>query len=124
VFRPVVSGLARASWPVLLVALVSPVLADEPPVDDPMRPYRPGAAAQSTDPASRAVVLTAVLIAANRRVAVINGRLYREGEDVAGARITRIDSHSVQLTRSGETRVVALSTGPARVIRNNGDTSQ
>lgn len=104
-------------------------LAADPPLGDPMRPYAPASPAASNDPAARPFKLTGVLVAATRRVAVINGTLYREGDTVNGARIVRIDPASVQLRRGSENLSLQLQRRPGQrhtgITRtNNGESVQ
>ena len=83
-------------------------LAADPPLGDPMRPYSPASPAAGDQRAARPFRLTGVLIAATRRVAVINGALYREGDTVNGARVVRIERDSVQLRRGNENLTLQL----------------
>ncbi len=89
-----------------------PVLAADPPLGDPMRPYIPASPAVGDQRAVHPLILTGVLIAATRRIAVINGALYREGDTINGARVVRIQSDSVQLRRGSENLSLQLQ-GPS-----------
>ena len=102
--------------------------AADPPLGDPMRPYAP-ASPTNDERAARPFTLTGVLVSATRRVAVINGALYREGDTVNGARIVRIDPASVQMRRGNENLSLQLHrragqrhTGITRT--NNGESVQ
>lgn len=84
--------------------------AAEPPLGDPMRPFGAGPPAGSaeTAPSRPRFVLTAVLIAPARRVAVVNGAPRLEGETVDGATIVAIERGAVRLREGGVERVVSL----------------
>jgi len=105
----------------LVLGAMAQSLAQGPPLGDPMRPYRVESGTGATEPTTRRLQLTAVLISTTRRIAVINGSLYREGDEVAGARITRIEPGSVRLRRGGEDLVVPLIREGARASNQEGD---
>ena len=88
--------------------------AQELPVRDPMRPFQ-AEVAGAAEAAARAprFVLTAVLIAPQRRVAVVNGRPRRLGDHVDGAEITLIEPHAVHL-RDGSDEIVVRLRGTIR----------
>jgi MSHA biogenesis protein MshK len=92
---------------------------------DPMRP----AGAPSTAAASRpapvySLKLEGVIVGA-QRVAIINGRLVRAGDTVAGARVLEISAHSVRCERAGKILTLTLPVANAntgvRVARSNKD---
>ncbi len=98
-------------------------LAADPPLGDPMRPYSPAAPTVS-ERAVSPLTLTGVLIAATRRIAVINGALYREGDTINGARIVRIEPGSVQLRRGSEDFALRLERRTAITRTNDGESIQ
>ena len=64
--------------------------------------------------------LNAVLISSDRRVAVINGRIYRVGDDVYGNKIASIDANSVQLDGAGGKITLFLFNNPIKqAVSNN-----
>ncbi len=83
--------------------------AEEPALRDPMRPFG-GAAVPGTAPAPAAprFTLTAVLVSPTRRVAVVNGKPYFEGDAVDGAEIVAIELDSVRVREGGAERVVSM----------------
>jgi hypothetical protein len=94
---------------------------------DPMRPSGapPSAATTTTTrPATSALKLEGV-IAGEQRVAIINGRLVRVGDTVAGARVLEIAAHSVRCERAGKiltlTLPVAHANAGVRVARSTKD---
>lgn len=118
-------AVARASRRIigaaLALAAVGSVGAADLPLGDPMRPYAPAATGNGTAESARRLELSGVLVSGSRRVAVINGALYREGEAVNGARITRIERGAVRLKRRDE-ELVLLLRQPSRTSRmRNGD---
>jgi len=107
--------LPRVLACVLIAAAASPPgLGQELPKSDPMRPDRPQLPVRADGTVPSRFQLSAVLISASRRIAVINGGLYREGDEIEGATITRIAPGSVSLRRGSEQLVVPLNAqGPA-----------
>lgn len=90
--------------------ILAPAVQGEP-VDDPMRPpVRESRATGSADP-HPGWSLTSVLIADDRRLAIINDRVLREGESVAGARVVRIEADHVLIRHSDGERRLSLRTG-------------
>lgn len=87
----------RSLLPVLLLTAASSVFA----LDDPMRPpdHSPAGPAQE----NTAWKLTSVMIARNRRSAVINGEYVTVGSNVGGARVVAIGPSQVTL-QSGARR--------------------
>lgn len=118
--------MSRSTYVSALLLLLSgaPIHAAEPQLDDPMRPYITPPRAANVQDAARPFTLTGVLIAATRRVAVINGSLYREGDTINGARIVRIDPGSVRLQRGAENLIVQLAQRPRSARTNHGDPVQ
>lgn len=92
----------------LLLGATAGSFAQEQPLGDPMRPYRADNGAGTEKASPRRLRLSGVLVSTTRRIAVINGSLYREGDEVQGARITRIEPESVRLRRGDEELVVPL----------------
>jgi hypothetical protein len=100
---------AAAMFSVLL-AVAGAVRAEEAPVRDPMRPF--GSAGATAGPAAVAAAprfaLTAVLIAPTRRVAIVNGKPYQQGETVDGAEIVAIEQGAVRFRERGTELVISL----------------
>jgi len=92
----------------LIVFVPACVLAQELPLRDPMQPQQTIATPGARGSAPRRFELTAVLVSRDRKVAVVNGRVYREGDVVDGAEITRIEPQAVHLRRGSEDTVVRL----------------
>jgi hypothetical protein len=97
----------------LLMALVAPVAAAQA-IGDPMRP--PASALTPSDDASLAVVpasrLQSTLVSAGQRSAVIDGRVYREGDPVGDARLVAIGVGWVRLHGPGGRTELRLSYTP------------
>lgn len=117
------SRLFLASMLAALLASAS-ARADELELGDPMRPFVRAPQATSGNGAARPFRLTGVLIGATRRVAVINGAVYREGETVNSARVVRIEPGTVHLQRNGEAWVLQLERRPKTNRINNGEPVQ
>jgi len=101
-----------------------PILAADPPLGDPMRPYVPTSPTAGAQRTSRPFTLTGVLISATRRVAVINGALYGEGDTIDGARVVSIEPNSVQLRRGTQNFALQLQRRAAISRTNNGESVQ
>ena len=99
--------------------------AEELPVRDPMRPFSVaiatgGGAQAATGPRFK---LTGVVLAPERRVAVVNGKAYLLGDKVAGAKIVAIEPNAVRLDDSGRELVIHLGRiGNARPTNVQGET--
>lgn len=108
---------------VLLAALGFAAVARLPAqtLDDPTRPYRSPASSGPASEARRILELNGVLVSSNRRIAVINGDLYREGDTVNGALVVRIDPRSVHLKRGDQTVVVEMSGERPKPLINRGE---
>ena len=80
--------------------------AEEPRVEDPTRPFVPaGTASGPASDAPAGLKLTAVRVSPTRRIAVIDGRFYTEGERVNGELITAIEPGAIRVRR-GDTDVL------------------
>ena len=100
---------------VALLAAAASVGAEEPPLHDPMRPFG-GGSPSAAEPGRPRFTLTALLVAADRRVAVVNGKPYLEGGVVDGAEIVAIEINHVRLREAG--REYLLELGSARSVRS------
>jgi hypothetical protein len=75
--------------------------------DDPFnRPWRGAGSAPSSVTASskvrkQALWLTAIVVRPDRRYAVINGKIVKEGQEVAGRQVTRIEASRVLVDDNG-----------------------
>jgi len=92
-------------------------------LQDPTSPYRAAPAPSARAPAAIRFELTAVLISPQRRIAVINGRLYREGDAINGATLTVIEPGLVRLQRGSESLEVRLTRKGASAQIRQGDFS-
>lgn len=95
----------------VLLMVASAAQAAETPVHDPMQPYRVGVdvPAAVRSPQFR---LTAVLIAASRRVATLNGKPHVVGDRLEGAELVRIERDHVVLKHGDQETSIHL--GSAR----------
>jgi MSHA biogenesis protein MshK len=110
----------------LLVSLaltVFGVQAQQAPLRDPTRPLQPAAENGQRAAASPSFALSAVLVSPTRRVAVIDGELYREGDAVHGATITHIEPGLVRLRRAGGNLELRLLRDVAGAAIRQGDGS-
>jgi hypothetical protein len=114
----------RAIGLLLMLAGASAALGDEPKLSDPMRPLEHAASVAGSAPAERQIALTGILVAANRRVAVIDKRLYRVGDRINGDEIIRIEPGSIQIRRGTEAVQIALRGASATPVQTDGDQDQ
>ncbi len=78
-------------------------------LNDPMRPpFFDGSGNSETREVSRPLQLSMILMAAERRVAVLNGKTVQVGEDVDGYRVLRIERHKVVVSHKGKLKEVFL----------------
>lgn len=105
-------------WSLLvLLWLTAPVLAAaaDSTVADPTRPPLARSAAEAAAPtAAPALELSAVLISAERTVAVINGQPLQVGERLGDARVEAIRPDAVVLRHNGEMKVIPLMRRPLK----------
>lgn len=93
---------------VLYLLTAAPLVHADNVYRDPMRPYTPPAAAESaSEPVGYR--LSSVLVSPYRRVAVINGRVCRVGDRVAGAEVLAIEREWVRLRVGGKEVIVAFN---------------
>jgi MSHA biogenesis protein MshK len=80
-------------------------------LEDPTRPSGFAARAPQSEPA-REFSLASIFIGNNRRLAVIDGEVRREGQVFEGIRIRRIYPDRVELVDQGSVRVLRLEPLP------------
>ena len=111
--KDIVRILAARHTPMPLMALialgVTSVHAET--LRDPMQPANISAPAASSD----SLRLEAIFTNGAKRVAIVNGRLVREGERVGSARIDAILADEVRYTRDGSSKSLRLPSMPMRV---------
>lgn len=95
--------LALALW-----WAAAPAVAQD--IGDPTRPtpLRATAPVETVARPQQQWHLQSTLVAAQRRVAIINGRSVREGEMIDGARLVEVRAGGVRLERGGESFELTL----------------
>lgn len=117
-------GTTGARWPLVIFCgsfAFAVAGADELEIDDPTRPFIAAGASDSTvreEPPG--LELTAVLVSASRRIAVINGRFYTEGERVNGELITAIEPGAIRLRRGDADVLIRIHRGGVVTTRTDG----
>lgn len=93
----------------LLLVVFATAHAEE--IDDPLQPPELEAKSSQSKQAKGPVPLyvNSILIGSDRRVAVINGRLFREGDRISGYVIEKIHTNKVELSHEGKTRLLSLN---------------
>ena len=110
----------KAAWILGLVLATSVAGAEELPLRDPLRPYTATLPSDASGAPVRRLELQAVVVSPERRIAVINDELRREGERVGDAVIVRIERGAVHMRRAGEDFVLRLDGRTSS--ENRGDT--
>jgi hypothetical protein len=103
----------------LALAAAATAAAQEPRLQDPMRPPAPPQAAGAEGP-DTGFSLTAVLVSASRRLAVVNGRIHREGDRINGEQIVAIEPGSILIRRGGTDVRVRVRNFDAVTTSNDG----
>jgi MSHA biogenesis protein MshK len=67
---------------------------------DPTQP--PPGVANMQAKQGQALVVTSIIISANRRIALINGQFVKEGENIAGSKVIAIKRDYVELSSQGQ----------------------
>ena len=97
----------------VVVALLATSPLPGAELSDPMRP--PTADAEVATPSKqRTLVLSGIVIGADRRIAIINDRALRVGDRIGGATIDSIDRNGVALRRDDHVVTLELDRPAAR----------
>lgn len=101
---------------------VAPIAVLGQALIDPMRP--PAAPASQTTPSAaplpKANAVQVLLIGENRKYAVVDGVIVRQGDTLNGWRVTRISSTGVMLSGAGSSETLSIT---PRVIKTPRDPS-
>lgn len=110
-------ALTLACWISLFVAPIA-VLAQ--PLMDPMRPpATPSSPSGSgATPLPKANTVRVLLIGENRKYAVVDGVIVRQGDTLNGWRVTRISSTGVVLSGSGSSETLRITPGVIKTPRD------
>jgi MSHA biogenesis protein MshK len=87
-------------------------------LQDPTRPATVKAVARSVEPG--ALQLEAIMGSGARRVAIVNGKVVREGDRIGAAVIDAIDSDSIRYTRNGRSETARIVKHSLRVRQSAG----
>lgn len=98
---------------IALVVLVAAAAAGRVLAGDLRDPMRPAGAPAASRPAPVYSLKLEGVIAGEKRVAIVNGRLVRAGDTVAGARILEVLAHGVRYERAGKVQTLTLAVTPA-----------
>jgi len=96
--------------PVLLSGFSSPVLGQEV-LRDPTRPY---AVSQRIAVAAPSFKVNAIIVSADRRVAIVNGQRVVAGGSVNGAKVVAIEKGHLVLEKDGKRITSALNDRASR----------
>lgn len=107
---------------ILVMGFFASASANCAPFADPFRPPREVEAPIASASAPAAPRLESVLIATDRRIAVINGQQYSEGSTFGEGRVLRISETEVVIRRSG--RDEALKLYPQELKRASGSADE
>jgi hypothetical protein len=101
-----------------LLLFIGHAFANE--LHDPTRPAQLGPGPAISAPGVEAIRLEAILDSGGTRRAIVNGKIVREGERVAGVQVTAINEASIQYVRAGRSHVATL---PTRKVSVRGSTA-
>jgi hypothetical protein len=108
-----------------LCALVAAAAAGRVFAGDLRDPMRPAGIPGAARPAPVHSLKLEGVIAGESRVAIVNGRLVRAGDTLAGARIIEVLANGVRYERAGKVHTLTLAVAPAnsnvRVARSRPD---
>jgi MSHA biogenesis protein MshK len=99
-----------------LLALGAVVHAET--LQDPTRPATVKAVSQTVEPG--ALQIEAILGSGGRHIAIVNGKVVREGDRIGTAIIQAIDSDSVRYTRNGRSETARILKTRLRVRQSAG----
>lgn len=102
--------MSRRPYLAALLA-VATLAAPDALARDPMRPPH-AAVSTGAVPSSAPVLLSAVIGGGARRVAIVNGRVFRTGDSFDGVTVERIDATGIVYRRGGVQRELKLATAP------------
>lgn len=94
-------------------ALLMTATAFSQAIRDPMRP---AGAAPAARPRAASTFKLEGVISGSVRVAIVNGRLVRAGDDVGGAKILEVLSHGVRYSRGGKVQTLLLPGAAASAV--------
>ena len=84
---------------------------------DPMRPPSWIKQKPAISVKGKSIKLQQILISKDRRIAVINNQVLKEGQTVAGMKITKIEAEQVIFRRAGVNKVIKLLPATKEVKR-------
>lgn len=101
----------------LLLVTAAAVNADAS-LPDPTRPVtKAHSSASATAVADEVLTLQSVLIAGDRRLAIINGQRLQVGNTIGRSRVVRIEAGQVQVRRDGQLQTLTVYNRPAGFVR-------
>lgn len=107
----------RTALPLTALLAISATVHAET-LRDPTRPVTARAATQSVEVAS--LQLEAIMGSGTRRLAIVNGKIVRAGDHIAGATIQEIGSDSISYTRNGRPETARIAKDSLRVRETAG----
>jgi hypothetical protein len=111
----------RAVVAMLALGVAAATSAQEPRLQDPMRPHVVAGAGSAGPAQSDRLSLTAVLVSDSRRIAVINGRIYHVGDRVNGEEILAIEPGVVRIRRGAASVLVKVRDSRGVTASNDGE---
>lgn len=98
----------------LLAGTAGVGLSNVPTLEDPTRPVDIDSVETMAAPAASVPTLTSILVGQERKLAVIDGRLMSEGEDVCGIKVLKIYPDRAVVS-VGDDRPITLTLGNPRI---------
>lgn len=87
-------------------------------LDDPTRPANIANATSSATAVTASWDLSSILVSPQRRVAIINGKTVKSGENLAGAKVLMINETGVKLKYRGEIILLKLFPDSVKTARD------
>ena len=96
---------------VLMLTSVASISLGDEFLRDPTRPYK---ASESYTAASPRFAVNAIIVSADRRVAIVNGRRVGVGGSIDGATVISIEKNQLILEKNGKRITAGLNDGAPR----------
>lgn len=99
---------------------MTPIVVLAQPLMDPMRPPATPSSPSSSGaaPLPKANAVRVLLIGENRKYAVVDGVIVRQGDTLNGWRVTRISSTGVVLSGAGSSETLSITPGVIKTPRD------
>lgn len=114
-----ITSVRRLTMSFTLLLATAVIVNTHASLPDPTRPLTatPSSGNSSNATADETLTLHSVLIAGERRLAIINGRRVQVGDTIGRSRVVRIEAGEVQLRRDNQLQTLTVYKRPAGFVR-------